>query len=150
MVVVTGGELVQVASPQLEPITYRNFNVCPHCISQGKQSLLCRRCEGIPMISRSDGKTFHLLLADFPARYPAEKASGNTEKTSVCFWYSHDLDAGSTGSAVVMLRDPGLRYAGLFRLIETAADLLAKQLANRYRPPTLCELANDGLRTMAY
>jgi hypothetical protein len=38
--------------------------------------------EGIPMISRSDGKTFHLLLADFPARYPAEKASGNTEKTS--------------------------------------------------------------------
>jgi hypothetical protein len=60
------------------------------------------------------------------------------------------LDAESTGSAVVILGDPGLSYAGLFRLIETAADLLAKQLANRYRPPTLCELVNDGLRTMAY
>jgi hypothetical protein len=69
----SGGELVQVSSPRLEPITYRNFNVCPHCILHGKQSLLCRLCEGIPMISRSDGKTFHLLLADHPAQYPAER-----------------------------------------------------------------------------
>jgi hypothetical protein len=141
---------VQVSSPQLDPITYRNFNLCPHCIFQGKQSLLCRRCEGIPMISRSDGKTFHLLLADYPARYPAERASGKTEKISVCFWYSHVLDSGSTGSTVVILRDPGRNFAGLFRLIETAADLLAKQLADCYRPATWCELVNDGLRTMAY
>jgi hypothetical protein len=119
---------VQVSSPQLEPVTYRNFNVCPHCTLHGKQSLLCRLCEGIPMIALSDGKTFHLLLADYPARYPAESASGNTEKTSVCFWYSHVSDPGSTCSTVVILRDSGLTYAGLFRLIETAADLLAKQL----------------------
>jgi hypothetical protein len=141
---------VQVSSPQLEPITYRNFNVCPHCILHGKQSLLCRRCEGIPMISRSNGKTFHLLLADYPAQYPAERTSGKIEKTSVCFWYSHVFDGGSTGSTVVILRDPGLNFAGLFRLIETAADLLAKQLMNAYRPPTLCELVNNVLRTMAY
>jgi hypothetical protein len=141
---------VQVSSPRLEPITYRNFNLCPHCIFHGKQSLLGRLCEGIPMISRSDGKTFHVLLADYPARYPAERATGNTEKTSVCFWYSHVLDAGSTGSTVVILRDSGLHYVGLFRVIETVADLLAKQLVNCYRPPTLCELVNDGLRTMAY
>jgi hypothetical protein len=51
---------------------------------------------------------------------------------------------------VVILRDAGLSYAGLFRLIETAADLLAKQLATSYRPSTLCELVNGGLRTMAY
>jgi hypothetical protein len=96
------------------------------------------------MISRSDGKTSHLLLADYPARYPAERASGNTEKISGCFWCSHVLDAGSICSTMVILRDPGWNYAGLFRLIETAADLLASQ-----RPPTLCELVNDGL-TMAY
>jgi hypothetical protein len=51
---------------------------------------------------------------------------------------------------VVIRHDAGRKYAGLFRLIETAADLLAKQLANPYRPPTLCELVNGGLRTMAY
>ena len=90
------------------------------------------------------------LLTDYPARYPAERASGNTKKTSVCFWYSHVLDGGSSCSTVVILPDAGLSYAGLFRLIETAADLLAKQLANSYRPSTLCELVNGGLRTMAY
>jgi hypothetical protein len=67
---------------------------------------------------------------------PAERASGNREKISVCFWYSHVLDGGSTRSTVVILRDAGLNYAALFRLIETATDLLAKQLANSYRPPT--------------
>jgi hypothetical protein len=51
---------------------------------------------------------------------------------------------------VVILRDPGLHYAGRFRLIETAADLLAKQLAACYRPATLYELVNGGLRTMAH
>jgi hypothetical protein len=69
---------------------------------------------------------------------------------SVCFWHSHVLDAGSTGSTVAILRDPGLNYAALFRMIEAAADLLAKQPANSYRPPALCELVNDGLRTVAY
>jgi hypothetical protein len=102
------------------------------------------------MISRSDGKTFHLLLADYPAQYPAEKDSGDTEKTSVCFWYSHVLDRGSTGSTVVILSDPGLQYAELFRLIERAADILAKQLAECYRPATLYELVNGGLRRLAY
>jgi len=101
------------------------------------------------MISRSDGKTFHLLLADYPAQYPAKRA-GDTEKTSVCFWYSHVLDSGSTGSTVVILRDPGLHYVGLFRLIATAADILAKQLAACCRPATLCELVSGGLRTMAH
>jgi hypothetical protein len=68
----------------------------------------------------------------------------------VCFWYSHVLDGGSACSTVLILRDAGLNYAGLFRSIETAADLLAKQLANSYRPPTLSEPVNGGLRTMAY
>ncbi|HEY1482078.1 MAG TPA: hypothetical protein VGF19_05070, partial [Candidatus Acidoferrum sp.] len=53
-------------------VGYRNFNLCPHCVLQGQQAILCRLCEGIPMISRSDGKLFHLLLADHPIPYPAE------------------------------------------------------------------------------
>jgi hypothetical protein len=53
-----------------------------------------------------------------------------TQKRPRCFWYSHVSDAGSTCSTVVIRRNSGLTYAGLFRLIETAADLLAKQLAS--------------------
>jgi len=50
---------------------------------------------------------------------------------------------------VVILHDAGLNHAELFRLIETPADLLAKQPANSYRSPTSCELVNGGLLTMA-
>jgi hypothetical protein len=59
---------------------YRNFNLCPHCVLQGRQAILCRLCEGIPMISRSDGNLFHLLLADRPIPYPAESKSDASEK----------------------------------------------------------------------
>jgi hypothetical protein len=140
---------VQVSGPPSSSQS-RTVISMPAVCSHGKQSLVCRLCEGIAMISRSDGKIFHLLLADYPARYPAESASGNTEKPSVCLWYSHASDAW-----VHLLDgcDPsrfGTDLRRLFRLIETAADLLAKQLANSYRPPTLCELVNDGLRTVAY
>jgi hypothetical protein len=75
------------------------------------------------------------------------------ERHLTCYWLiilRDTLPREPTCSTVVILRDAGLNYAGLFRLIETAADLLAKQLANSYRPPTLCELVNGGLRTMAY
>lgn len=64
----------QTESVPLE--TFRNFNLCPHCQSRGEEGLLCRMCEGVPMISRSDGKHFHLFLADQPVPYPAEKRPG--------------------------------------------------------------------------
>jgi len=101
------------------------------------------------VISRCRGKTFPVPGADDPARYPGEHESVGAAKTSVCFWYSHALDAGSTCSSVVILRDPGLNYAGLFRLIETAADLSAAQRANPRRPLTFCEPVNDSLQELA-
>ncbi len=58
-----------------ENVAHRNFNLCPHCIRHGEQGLLCRMCESMPMISRSDGKTFHVLLADRPLAYPQERQS---------------------------------------------------------------------------
>ena len=84
---------------------YRNFNLCPHCIGQGRESLLCRICEGCPMISRSDGRTFHLLLTDHPWPYPAERNSQARELVSVCFWYSHVGNVSETLTGVVVLPD---------------------------------------------
>jgi hypothetical protein len=136
---------VHVSSPQHEPIAYRNFNLCPHCIFRGEQSLLCRLREGMPMISRSDGKTFHLLLADYPAPFPAERGVRGSAKTSFCFWYSHVRDPRTTHSTVVVLRNHGLSTAGLFRLIETAADLLAQKLMRSSRLPTFYEFVDGSL-----
>jgi hypothetical protein len=107
---------------------YRNFNLCPHCIGMGEQALLSRLCEGLPMISRSDGKSFHLFLADQRLPYPIEKDAGPSSKVSVCFWYAHAKQPHSTFSTIVILESPASHQCWLFRKIELVADLLADRL----------------------
>lgn len=111
-------------------IAYRNFNLCPHCRNRGRQALLCRLAEGLPMISRSDGELFHLLLADRPVPYPNEIAAGPTRGISACYWYSHVRGSDRTRSAIVVLPCTETNCPAAFRLIETAADLLARELSH--------------------
>jgi hypothetical protein len=82
------------------------------------------------MISRSDGKTFHLLLADRPLPYPLERAAGPTNRISAFFWYSHVRQPNCTFSAIVILAGTRTRHPSLFCKIELVADLLAEELAN--------------------
>jgi len=91
-------------NPVLEPSRskFRNFNVCPHSEWNGEEALLTRLSEGIPMISRSDGRNFHLVLADRPLPYPVESASGPTGTISVCFWYVYGAENRETKSTVVL------------------------------------------------
>ena len=82
------------------------------------------------MISRSDGETFHLLLADHPVPCPGEASSmGTARQVSACFWYSHVRHPQETLSTVVILSDSRTNHPSVFRRIETAADLLAEELA---------------------
>ena len=129
---------------------YRNFNLCPHCIFQGEQGLLCRLCEGMPMISRSDGKTFHLLLADQPLPYPAERESGLTKRISVCFWYSHIRIPQATLATIVLLPPGDTQSPSFFRLIESVADLLALELKHRPRLGSLYQLDGSSLAELTY
>ena len=109
-------------------IAYRNFNLCPHCRRRGRQALLCRMCEGLPMISRSDGESFHLLLADRPLPYPNEMAAGPSRRTSVCYWYAHVAGCDQNRSTIVFMPCTNNLCSNAFRWIETAADLLATEL----------------------
>jgi len=83
------------------------------------------------MISRSDGQSFHLLLADRPIPYPNELAAGRTNRISACYWYSHVRQHDRTRSTIVVLPCADTNCPAAYRLIETAADLLAKELAFR-------------------
>ncbi|MGB7846278.1 MAG: hypothetical protein WBL63_11730 [Candidatus Acidiferrum sp.] len=80
------------------------------------------------MISRSDGETYHLLLADRPLPYPNESSEGPTRQVSVCFWYSHLRQPKKTFSTVVILSDSRTNHPAVFRLIEMVADLLSEEL----------------------
>jgi hypothetical protein len=126
-------------------IAFRNFNVCPHCQALGAQPLLGRLCEGLPMISRSDGSSFHLLLADRPLPYPNERSAGPTQKISVCFWYSHVSKPQVTGSTIVTLNFTETNRPGVFRTIESVADQLAEALARRGSLPEFYDFTGESL-----
>lgn len=134
---------MSVACLQESEITYRNFNLCPHCVFQGREALLSRLSEGLPMISRSDGETYHLLLADRPLPYPNERSAGPTQKVSVCFWYSHGRKSTATSSTIVILSGARTNHPALFRRIEMVADLLAEELARFGKLAGFYELFDD-------
>jgi len=129
---------------------FRNFNVCPHCEWNGEDALLFRLSEGIPMISRSDGRNFHLLLADRPLPYPAERSEGATLMVSVCFWYLYGTDRNTTKSTVVVFDGVPFPKAILFRQIEYIADVLADELLRRQSLAVFYNLKGNEIQRLAY
>jgi len=95
------------------------------------------------MISRSDGETFHLLLADRPLPYPLERAAGPTRKLSLCFWYTHVRQPKQTFTTIVVLAGSRSNHSILFRKIELVADLLTAELAIHEKLAEVYELFED-------
>ena len=129
---------------------YRNFNLCPHCERRGEGALLSRLSEGMPMISRSDGKNFHLLLADRPLPYPAERVSGPTQMVSVCFWYVHEGEGGATKSTVVIFESSAGPKEKMYRQIEFIADVLADELLRRKELAVFYNLQDNSIFELSY
>jgi len=136
----------------LEPsqTEFRNFNVCPHCEWHGEEAVLSRLSEGIPMISRSDGRNFHLLLADRPLPYPAERGEGPTQLISACFWYIYGADRGATKSTVVLFEGVFGAKASIFREIEYVADVLSVELLRRHSLAIFYNMQGSGILELAY
>ena len=133
-----------------DEVTHRNFNVCPHCVHRGEEGFLCRLCESMPMISRSDGETFHLLLADRPLAYPQERNSIDADCVSVCFWYCHVNTGSTTHAVVVLLPQTRLDQPVLFRIIDTLADLLAEELLRRNRLASFYGYSGHSLEALPH
>lgn len=140
--------LTQVLEPSQSE--FRNFNVCPHCEWNGEEALLSRLSEGIPMISRSDGRNFHLLLADRPLPYPMESACGPTRTISVCFWYVYGAEKRESKSTVVLFEGVLGPKAAIFRQIESIADLLVDELLCRERLAGFYNLQGHAILELAY
>ena len=137
--------------PQVqERVAHRNFNLCPHCMNRGEPGLLWRLCESMPMISRSDGKTFHVLLADRPLVYPQERHSSAPSCVSVCFWYSHVATGSTTHAVVVLLPDARLDQPSLFRVIDSVADLLAEELLHTDHLASFYQVSGNSLRLLEH
>jgi len=136
----------------LEPsqTEFRNFNFCPHCEWNGEEALLLRLSEGPPMISRSDGRNFHLLLADRPLPYPAERDGGPSEMISACFWYMYGSDRNATKSTVVLFEGAHGPEPNVFRQIEFIADVLADELRRRASLAVFYNMQGNEILELAY
>jgi len=102
------------------------------------------------MISRSDGRNFHLLLADRPLPYPMERAGGPTGTISVCFWYVYGAEKRETKSTVVLFEGTLGLKSTLFRQIESIADMLADELLFRQGLGVLYNLQGHEILELAY
>jgi hypothetical protein len=140
-----------LAGPGRPPrLRWRNFNICPHCRANGRRDVLERLNERGPMISRSDGMLFHIVLGDRPIEYPQEKSTGHSDMKSVGFWYLHEENAGLAETVVVILRKPPRGGASLVRHLELVADKLFEKLRESSHLPTLYEFDGQHLREVAH
>ena len=97
------------------------------------------------MISRSDGRNFHLLLADRPLPYPVELGADPTQTVSVCFWYAYGAEKSATKSAVVVFESADHPKEKLYRQIERVADVLADELLRRRELATFYNLQGNSI-----
>jgi hypothetical protein len=137
------------ASKLGNPITLRQsfVTLCPHCRANGDLTALGSPDHSGPVVSRSDGKLFHLFAADRPVAYPHGKNSHGTEILSVGFWYVHEGNGPLTETTVVILRRPPFHITGVMRQIEVVADRLADLLIKTARLSCLYEF--DGARLVS-
>lgn len=131
---------------------FRNFQSCPHCEKNSCNPFFERINESAPVISRSDGLTFHLILGDRPIEYPAERSSGNTEMVTAGFWYAkdvndHNCETEFAGTVVVMLRKRS-GGIGLLQQLEIVADRLVERIIKASDIETFYAFDGDRLSKM--
>ena len=127
-------------------LRWMNFNACPHCLANGRLAVVERLHEWGPVISRSDGRLFHIVLGDKPIEYPHERSAGHSDMKSVGFWCLHEANGGSTEAVVVILRRPPIGEISLLRHVEAVADKLFEKLLKSSRLPCLYEFDEQQLR----
>jgi len=104
----------------------------------------------MPMISRSDGKNFHLLLTDRPLAYPMECGEDGKPITSVCFWYVYGAEVYAAKSTVVLFEGGAGSREKLFRQIEFIADVLSAELLRRRQLGVFYNLQGNEILELTY
>jgi hypothetical protein len=131
---------------------FKNFGACPHCQKKGESFLLEQPDEEEPVISRSDGESFHLVSGDTPISFPADKSSGKPAMMTAGFWYVSESRPGSPGTGgftetvVVVLRNPPKSGTLLRHHLELLADTLAEKIRLEGQLSTFYEFDGSQLR----
>jgi hypothetical protein len=117
---------------------FKNFLICPHCEAKGKsRSVEPATAHRSPLVSRSDGKTFHIFLEESYIR--GSSSYGGTEVVAL---FRYDLDtAGVMGESTLLVLSLASHEASAgVRELEAAADELAETLNQGSSLPRQCFL----------
>lgn len=110
----------------------KNFLFCPHCAAKGKsRSVEPATAHRSPLVSRSDGNTFHLFLEESYVRRASSHAGWE-----VVALFRYDLDTAGIKGESTLLVLPLVSEAAVEEL-ETAADELAEKLIEGRSLPRL-------------
>ena len=111
----------------------KNFSTCPHCESKGRAGIVVRITENTPLISRSDGTTFHLFLQDGPAPQYGKGGGLIAGRALAHFRYAQDNLGLESEPVAIVLNTFGKTRDEVVKQIEDVADQLAKELRSGHR-----------------
>jgi hypothetical protein len=122
----------------------KNFTHCPHCAFLGKPRLIRPATRRTPLVSRSDGRTFHLYLEESGMHL---RSSDPQSEPQVYALFRYDLDPCSVKaeSTLVIITDAGADELQALTKLEQAADLMADLLQRAEVPRRLYRMASGRL-----
>jgi hypothetical protein len=112
----------------------KNFEICPHCQTKGLQGQMRRPGVAPPVINRSNGSSFHLVLIDFPAPAPAPSGGPASNRSFAEFKYVVDASSDAVHTCRVILTRRGMDREGSVAQLERIADDLAVLLDGNSKP----------------
>jgi hypothetical protein len=95
---------------------------------------MMRLHEKTPLITRSDGKSYHLLLFDGPSIWYARSGAPIAGRAVAGFYYASDKLKIDHALITVILRTADLREAEVVKGMEESANLLAAILDSGQKP----------------
>ncbi len=113
---------------------YKDFDTCPHCTAAKKSGRIMRMEAKTPLISRSDGKHFHLYLFSGPDPWYAKSGAPIAGRMTTNYFYASDKLKVSHEAVMVMFRTTDLDYDRIVEAMRDAADRIAEILSKGERP----------------
>ncbi len=107
---------------------YKDFSVCPHCQAKGMPGHVLPATVNTPLVSRSDGTSFHLFLQSGPTPCPAPGGGFISGQVVAHFRYALDPAGITSGPISVIVKHAGASQQILLNQIREAADRLAEIL----------------------
>lgn len=111
-----------------EPEVSKNFIVCKHCLLNGRPGRLPRVSADTPVISRTDGRTYHLFLLFGPTPQPSPAGATVPGRYLVHFRYALDWKNLSNEPVTVMIEAKLQPRPVVMQKTEMVADKISEIL----------------------